>query len=312
MRPLAVPLEFAPDDRYLIGVSGGRDSVALLHQLLESGYGRLIVCHLDHGLRGRASRADARFVEKLSERHNLICEIGQTDVRAFAAREKLSIETAARAARFAFFAATARRRRCREIFLAHHADDLVETFLLNLFRGSGPAGLSSLRAVSVFHLGNSQLTLIRPLLSVWRNEIDEFIQTRGLKFREDVSNQDLGPLRNRIRRRVIPYLEKTFGRSIRRSIWRAAMIAAEENAWMNQMLPAPGRELPAEILRAQPIAAQRRALHAWLRQHEVADVGFDLIERVRALLEPNASMAKTNLPRDRYVRRRAKKLFIDD
>lgn len=304
--------QFPATNRYLVGVSGGRDSVALLHLLLEHGYRRSIVCHLDHGLRGRSSDADARFVERLCNRHHLSCEIGATDVRAFAAEKKLSIETAARAARYAFFASVARRRRCRTIFLGHHADDLVETFLINLFRGSGTAGLSSLRDVSTLQIGSTELKLIRPLLTVWRSEIDQYIEAHALKFREDASNRNLGPLRNRIRHRVIPYLEKIFGRSIRRSLWRAATIAADENAWMNKLLPEIAPDLSVQILRAQPIAAQRRILHAWLRQHEVSDIGFDLVERIRALLETNAAGAKTNLPGNRHVRRRAKKLFLDD
>lgn len=305
---------FPPDERYLIGVSGGRDSVALLHFLREHGYRELIVCHLEHGLRGRIARADARFVANLAERDELPCELGATDVPALAKREKLSMETAARVARYAFFAKVAARRRCHTIFLAHHGDDLVETFLINLFRGAGTAGLASLREASSYRVGRTELTVVRPALSIWRKQIDEYVRAHRLKFREDQTNRNLGPLRNRVRHRVIPYLEKVFGRNIRPAIWRTAMIAAEENEWINALIaretPAGG-QLSVEKLRAQPIALQRRALHRWLRQHEVADVDYAVIERVRELLQPNTSIAKTNLPRARYVRRRAKKIFID-
>ena len=306
--------EFPPDCRYLIGVSGGRDSVTLLRVLVDLGYKKLIVCHLEHGLRGRAGRADVRFVGGLAEELELLCEIGTTDVRGLAAREKLSIETAARIARYAFFAKVAARRHCRTIFFGHHADDLVETFLINLFRGAGTAGLSSLRETSSHRIGRKDLTVVRPLLSIWRKQIDGYISAYRLPFREDQTNKDLGPLRNRVRHRVIPYLEKVFGRNIRQSVWRAAMIAAEENAWINGLVEAETpttSELSVGKLRAQPVAAQRRALQKWLRQHDVANVGYDLIERVRELLEPEAKVAKTNLPGARYVRRRAKKLFID-
>src|SRR6266481_880831 len=123
---------FPPDRRYLIGVSGGRDSVSLLHWLVNLGYKKLVVCHLNHQLRGRSSDADARFVQKLVERYNqesvgrmadLDFELGAVNVRALAAKQKISIETAAREARYKFFAETARRRKCKTIFLAHHADD---------------------------------------------------------------------------------------------------------------------------------------------------------------------------------------------
>src|SRR5882724_7976975 len=132
--------DLPPSRRYLIGVSGGRDSIALLHFLVDLGYNKLVVCHLNHQLRGRESRRDARFVEKIARDLQLDSEIGSTDVGALAKQSKLSIETAARFARFAFFVEAARRRRCSRIFLAHHADDLVETALLNLFRGASPGG----------------------------------------------------------------------------------------------------------------------------------------------------------------------------
>jgi tRNA(Ile)-lysidine synthase len=138
--------QFPLSHRYLIGVSGGRDSIALLNLLLGFGYEKLVVCHLNHRLRGAASRADARFVEKVARNLGLDCEIGSVDVGALAKRCKLSIETAARFARLAFFVEVARRRRCSRIFLAHHADDLVETALLNLFRGAGPGGMAARRS----------------------------------------------------------------------------------------------------------------------------------------------------------------------
>ena len=140
--PKDVIARFPPMHRYLIGVSGGRDSIALLHLLTNLGYRRLIVCHLDHQLRGRSSTADAKFVRGLARKLKLECELGRINVAVRARRKKQSIETAGRNARYEFFARIARRRRCRTIFLGHHADDLVETFLLNLFRGAGPTGLA--------------------------------------------------------------------------------------------------------------------------------------------------------------------------
>src|SRR6478735_6771937 len=125
-----VTRDLPPDARYLIGVSGGRDSVAMLHWLISLGYERLIVCHLNHRLRGRSSDADAQFVGKLAAKYPADFDIGSADVRALAKKRKISIETAAREARYAFFAETARRRNCGTIFVGHHADDLVETFLI--------------------------------------------------------------------------------------------------------------------------------------------------------------------------------------
>ncbi len=133
------------EGRCLIGVSGGRDSVALLHALVEHGFRRLVVCHLDHGLRGNAGRADARFAASMAAKYDLPFELGRVSVPALVRAGKQSIETAARDARFAFFAGVAARRRCRQVLLAHQADDQIETLLFNLFRGTGPAGLAGMR-----------------------------------------------------------------------------------------------------------------------------------------------------------------------
>jgi tRNA(Ile)-lysidine synthase len=302
---------FPRQKRYLIGVSGGRDSVALLHWLLECGYRKLIVCHLDHQLRGRSARADAKFVARLAERSGLSMELGVTDVQALAKQTKQSTETAARAARYAFFAAVARRRRCRMIFLGHHADDLVETFLINLFRGSGLQGQRSIREISTRMIGPTELTIVRPLLDVWRSEIDDYVEANRLPFREDASNRDAEPLRNRLRHRLIPLLERELGRNIRKTIFRTARIAAEEDALLAEMLPETRTELVVKRISQMPVALQRRAVARWLRAHAIADIGFDVVERVRSLLDVSAGPAKVNLSEDRHARRRAGVLFIE-
>ena len=303
-----------PEARYLVGVSGGRDSVVLLHWLVGLGYKKLVVCHLNHQLRGRSSDADARLVEKLAVRSDVDFVRGSENVRALAARRKMSLETAARHARYKFLAQVAERRRCRTIFLAHHADDLVETFLINLFRGAGATGLRAMREVSARRIEGVDLTIVRPLLGLWQNEIDEYVRKHRLKFREDASNKSLTPLRNRIRRHIIPYLEKTTGRNIRVNIWRAAMIAAEEEKWIESLVKhsdAQDVDLSVEKLRHLPTALQRRGIMKWLRARNVTDVGFEVIERVRSLLDRDARVAKINLPQDRHVRRRAGKIFIE-
>jgi tRNA(Ile)-lysidine synthase len=334
-----VTRDFPPDARYLIGVSGGRDSVALLHWLITLGYERLIVCHLNHRLRGRSGDADAQFVKRLVERYNkevvrqglrvpgaptgkrgarpttvgrLEFELGSANVRALASKQKMSIETAAREARYAFFAEIARRQKCRTIFVAHHADDLVETFLINLFRGAGSAGLAAMREISTRRIDGIDLTIARPFLCVWRKEIDDYVGEHRLRFREDATNKNLTPLRNRIRHRIIPYLEKTVGRSIRQNIWRTAIIAAEEEKWIETELPdSKHADLSVVKLRALPIALQRRALLKWLRAQNVSDVRFDAIERVRSLADRDARIAKVNLSENRHARRRAGKIFIE-
>ena len=344
MRPLDISSrlsrDFPPGARYLIGVSGGRDSVALLHWLISLGYKKLIVCHLNHQLRGRSSGIDARSVEKLVERYNqnfagqalrrpgqhegkrsacptarmshIDFELGRVNVRSLAKKKKTSIETAAREARYSFFAEAAKHHRCHTIFLAHHADDLVETFLFNLIRGAGLTGLAGMRNVSNRRIDGVDLTIVRPLLSVWRTDIDKYVREYHVRFREDATNKNLEAARNRIRNCIIPYLEKILGRSIRQNIWRTAMIAAEEEKWIDNEAPNfTNSHLLVPGFRALPVALQRRAIMKWLRTQNISEVGFEVIERVRSLADREAPIAKVNLPRDRHARRRAGKIFIE-
>src|SRR5436190_21491059 len=294
---------FPREARYLVGVSGGRDSVVLLHWLVNLGYEKLIVCHLNHQLRGLSRRCDARVGQRLVERFNrefvgqalrlpggragkrsarptkvdarIDFELGTANVRALAAKKKISIETAAREARYKFFAETARRRKCKTIFLGHHADDLVETFLINLFRGAGTAGLSGMREISMRRIDDVDLAIGRPFLGVWRKEIDIYVREHRIKFREDASNKNLNPLRNRIRHRVIPYLEKILGRNIRPAIWRAATIAGEEEAWIDsQLTDSSDIDFSVARIRALPVAAHRRAIQKWLRAQKISEIIF--------------------------------------
>jgi tRNA(Ile)-lysidine synthase len=153
---------------------------------------------------------------------------------------------------------------------------------------------------------------LRPFLCVWRKEIDDYVREHRLRFREDATNKNLTPLRNRIRHRIVPYLEKTLGRNIRQNIWRTAMITADEQKWIESELPdSTDSHLSVVKLRTLPIALQRRALLKWLRTQNVANVGFDAIERVRSLADPDTRIAKVNLPENRHARRRAGKIFIE-
>ena len=307
--PTEIVGRFPASRRYLVGVSGGRDSVALLHRMLAAGYRKLVVCHLDHQLRGRTSTADARFVRRLAEAEGLEFEGATADVRGFAEEHRQSIETAARTMRYAFFVDVARRRRCPTLFLAHHADDLVETYLFNLFRGA--SGSRAMQPITLHKIGRTALTIVRPLLHAWRSDIDAYVGSQGLRHREDASNAKLDRARNRMRHKIIPALEKEFGRGIRQTIWRAAVIASAEDALLESMLPPVDRTLDVGSLGDLPVALQRRAIRNWLRAQAVPDIGFDLVESVRSLLDVNTGPAKVNLPRAQHARRRAGELFIE-
>ena len=301
---------FSPEERCLIGVSGGRDSVALLHQLYSAGFRQLIVCHLDHALRAE-SLADGRFVAELASKLDYEFVLAREDVATLAEHQRQSLETAAREARYAFFARVATERECPRLFLAHHADDQVETLLFNLFRGTATSGLAGMSPMSTRVVGGLELRISRPLLGTWREEIDAYIASHQLAFVEDNSNTDRRFSRNRLRHEIIPALEQSFGREIRRTIWRTAEILRAEDEFLDGLLDVAdlAPEINASDLQARPLALQCRFLHAWLKLQGVPNVGFAEVEGVRALL--GSRTAKANLPGGWHARRRARRLFLE-
>jgi tRNA(Ile)-lysidine synthase len=298
------------DQPMLIGVSGGRDSVALLHAMAKAGYNQLIVCHLDHALRG-GSAEEAYFVAELAGRYALGFESERVNVKELADEEGLSIETAAREARYEFFGRVARAYWCPRVILAHHADDQIETLLLNLLRGTGRTGLAGMRPLSVQQRKGGLIEIHRPLLDVWRHEIDTYVVEHALEFREDPSNVDRLHARNRIRLDALPALQTALGRDVKATLHRAAEILGAEEDFLATHTPLPpAGPLEVESVKPLPVAIQRRLIHRWLQVNLVADLSFDDVERVRGLLV-HVQPAKVNLSHGRHARRRTGQLFIE-
>lgn len=281
--------------------------MALLHVLVAAGWKHLIVCHLDHGLRGAASRRDAAFVRRVASRFGLVTETGLARTSQFASENGLSVELAARTVRHEFFHTCARKHRCSRLLLAHHADDQIETILFNFLRGSGLTGLSGMKTSS--QLGN--LTLLRPLLGVSRREIDAYVQRKRVTYREDQSNSSPAHTRNRLRHDVLPEIERAMGPAFRQAILRNSAILAEENALLESLAPPPARELHCAELREFPLALRRRTVLNWLRLQKITDAGFAEVERVLSLLDAASGPAKINLPGDRHARRKQGKIFLE-
>lgn len=297
-----------PPQRALFGLSGGRDSVALLHALFHAGHRELLVCHLDHALRCE-SGDDARFAASFAAQLGLEVIVAREEVGSRARQQRLSLETAARDARYEFFARIARERECPRLFLAHHADDQVETFLFNLLRGAGSGGLGGMRAESRREIAGLELIILRPWLGIWREEIDAYLAQHALSFREDSSNTDLQFARNRLRHEVLPLLERSFARNVRQSIWRTAEMLRAEDELLRGQTPTFADELEVAPVRALPEALQRRLLHGWLHARGVRELGFEHVESVRAML--SGGRAKVNLAAGWHARRRAGRLFIE-
>jgi tRNA(Ile)-lysidine synthase len=303
----AATMNYPHQERHLVAVSGGVDSRVLLHILPMLGFPDLVVCHLNHNLRGAESGEDSRFVHRLAYRLRLpiyaetltgLPEIG-------------SLETAAREARFEFFSRAAQNFSTSSLLLAHHADDQVETFLFNLFRGAGSLENAAIKAESQFIVGTLNLLVRRPLLQVWKDEIHEFAAACRLRFREDSSNFSRQMVRNRLRHDLIPEIEKIMGRPVKRSLLRAIELSSDEGEFLRSLVPqmVTQTELDSRMLGKLSRAIQRRTIHGWLRHQNVQDCGFDQIEAVRSLLT-QLTIAKVNLPRGVFCRRRAGRLFL--
>lgn len=300
--------------RWLVGVSGGADSVALLHLLVAEGFGDLVVCHLNHGLRGRASVEDAKFVRRLAAALGCRSEISRADVAGRMSNRSESMETAARNSRHAFFAECAKRYRCHRILLAHHAEDQAETVLWNLLRGS--YGLKGMREQQQFVTESGvALQLVRPLLGTRRKELVESLKSQGHRWREDASNSQALAIRNRLRNEVFPLLAEISGRDATMAFARGAADTEDREAlesWaleQAKVIDPQGRlHLPA--LRGLPLALQRLALRQFLRDGGIMSLDRDLIERGLSLLDPSLPAA-INLPGGGQLRRRAGRLWLD-
>jgi tRNA(Ile)-lysidine synthase len=284
----------------LVAVSGGVDSVALLHALVASGR-KPIVLHFDHGWRTE-SGIDADFVCDFARRLGLKYVGGK--MRASTGQQ---CEADARAARYAFFAKIARRLKIPHLALAHTADDQVETFLLQLLRGAG----SSARGMDPIAERDS-LVLHRPWLGLWKKDLIAYARRHKLAWHEDATNNDTKHRRNRIRHRTLPYLQKQFGRQVAGNLLRAAEIARAESEWLDALCAmfVNERELAVKTLRAMPLAQQRRLLLRWLQAREVKDISFADVEAARGLIE-NTVPAKINLSAGKFARRRAGKIFVE-
>ncbi|PYS00557.1 MAG: tRNA lysidine(34) synthetase TilS [Acidobacteria bacterium] len=280
-------------DRVLDGVSGGADSVCLVLVLKELGF-EVAVAHVNHGLRGAESDEDEAFTKQLA------LSLG---VRFFGSRVSLSgpnIEAAGREARRTFFDEVRLKHGFTKVALAHTRNDRVETFLMNLLRGSGSEGLVSMAPAS----GNT----IRPLIEAGRDEVEAYLEEHNQPWRTDSSNFDLRFARNRLRHAVIPELESRFNPNLIQTLARTVEILEAEDGWMrtqvarwltdNGTTQEEDFAIPAAELQFLPGGLVRRILRTSLRRSgsDLRDVSFDHIEAVRGLLAAGKSGKFVEIP----------------
>ena len=228
------------NDRILIGLSGGPDSVALtyiLHSLRHTLGIELITAHFNHQLRGNAGE-DENFCRKLSRELGLTFVIGTDDISLRARQTKESLEDTARKARYLFLSEQAARYSCAAVAVGHSQDDQAETLMMRLIRGSGMRGLASIYPIVAncnFAETSSKLRLIRPLLEVDRREIKVFLSKNQIAYREDPSNSDKRFTRNRLRHDIIPAIVAGFNPRLTETLSASAEIFRAEEDYMNMM-----------------------------------------------------------------------------
>ncbi|MGQ9599262.1 MAG: tRNA lysidine(34) synthetase TilS [Anaerolineae bacterium] len=323
----------APGEMVVVGVSGGPDSLCLLHVLcrLRGEYGlSLHVAHLHHGLRGAEADADAEFVRALAADWSLPCTVERADVPALARAHRLAVEEAARRARYAFLAQVAGAVGAHTIAVGHHADDQTETVLMHWLRGSGLAGLrgmlpltslSDYRLLSPMLQGSAplpNLRLIRPLLEVTRAEIMAYCDHYRLNPRFDRSNLDTTYFRNWLRHEVLPLLAR-HNPNVREVIRRSARVIADdyallrtllEEAWSQVVLPAtrgsgdPSVPLDKIVFKrsawqALPPSLQRATLREAIHRlrWSLRDINFIHVENALQVARDGTTGAQATLPR---------------
>jgi tRNA(Ile)-lysidine synthase len=290
--------------RVVVALSGGPDSVALVHLLRElEGAGDLVVAgvaHFNHQLRDGAE-ADERFCRELADALGVPIQTGRADVRAAARADGRSIEDAARRLRYAFLQEAAVTLQADAIAVGHSRDDQAETFLLRIIRGAGTRGLRSIRPKA----GN----IVRPLIEVSRVDLRQFAANRKLVFREDETNGDVSIPRNRVRHELLPYLEREFSPNIVEVLSReAALAAADEDRLQIDAIDLASsivltntrdenvRLDAAALTAAHPALASRVARLALDRLAGGRFVGFDHVQRFLDFAREGATGSALSLP----------------
>lgn len=298
---------FQPGDLVVCAVSGGPDSVAMLHALhtRASEFGiSLHIAHINHGLRGEQSNIDEVFTGKLAQQFGIPITTTRVDVPRIMRETGMGEEEAAREVRYKFLQETYTNLGASKIAVAHTADDRAESVLLNIIRGAGTTGLGSIRPVR----GN----VVRPLIETTRNDVMAYIEEHGLPFRIDETNTDIRYARNRVRHELIPLLKEHYNPRVIDSLTRLADITLAEDDLLGEQTQSTTRSLlmggalDAGLIAQLSIAVRRRVIRAEIERHKgnLIDVSLEQVDRVIAALESGLDFTIT-LPSGRLVARRS-------
>ena len=303
----------------IVGVSGGPDSLCLMETLRQAGYS-VIVAYFDHQLRPESIQ-DARMVEKTATRLMLACMIDSADVRAYAEKEKLSIEEAARNLRYRFLFNLARQRNAQAVAVGHTADDQVETILMHFLRGSALTGLKGMSHRSIIKIFDPEIPVVRPLLNMWREETVVYCAVNGLRPHYDSSNDSLNFQRNRIRHLLIPNLE-TYNPKFREAVLRmsqslkgdyAFVMETLETAWQNTVTAIDDDVITfdSDLLCGHSIGLQRNLVkHAMQILRPGVDVSFSVLERATDMIKSGSQSSRVDLKAGLRMFREMNRIYI--
>ncbi|MCA9936383.1 MAG: tRNA lysidine(34) synthetase TilS [Anaerolineales bacterium] len=303
-RPFPLPIP-----KLIVGVSGGPDSLALLHVLKEVlGAERLVIAHLNHGLRPSAA-AEAQFVAETAVSHHIPHHIATIDVAALAKAQKLSLEEAGRQARYRFFARVAEQEGATAVAVGHNADDQAETVLMHLLRGSGLAGMRGMESVAPMPQ-TAGVWLLRPFLVIPRAAIEQYCQDNQLHPLQDASNRDPAFFRNRLRHQLLPLLAD-YNPQIKARLQNMAAVVAADEALLTKLQQEAFTAIlleqhvdwlafDREKWTALPISLQRRTLRqaVWALRPAWRDVTFRPIEQAHTAILKGQSGIHISLPGD--------------
>jgi tRNA(Ile)-lysidine synthase len=309
---------FQSKDAVLVGVSGGPDSMALLHILIRLAPKwdlTIGAAHLDHRLRDAESKQDAQFVAALCKRLHLPFFIQTRDVAAFQKKNKISIEMAGRHARYRFYDQAAKKGHFNKIALGHHADDNAELILMNLLRGSGPLGIAGIPPIRDHRF-------VRPLIYLRRDEILYILEKNNIAYLIDPSNTDVRYLRNRIRHQLLPELARFYNPKIADALNRFAHIAGAEEDWFNSQIQSVFADIAKTVsdrvqisiadLSGIHMALQRRVLRKAI-QHVKGDlkkITYQHIDAVCHIAHKDSDENRADLPGGLVVERKNDRLLI--
>ena len=278
-----------PKGRYVVAVSGGVDSVVLLDMLAGEPELELVVAHFDHGIREDSSE-DAKFVASLAKKYNLPFESERTELGLGAS------EAEAREARYRFLKRVQEKYHAVAIITAHHQDDLLETSIINMLRGTGHRGLHSLK---------NHEHLMRPLLHLNKVDVYEYAKNNSLKWREDSTNQDTNYLRNKVRLEVVPKSSEQWRQNMLDKISKAAEVGGRLDREIDQLVGQNMREGKAIVSRnwfvKLPHAIATEVVVAILRKLKISDIDKQLVERLTIQIKTAKPGKKLDIDKDLYV-----------